>query len=81
MRPEVHAKLRLLPPPWFDHPAATPGSFPQGGRRDAELFFRALAHSYFAGGKDTSLGLNAIGDGHRRSPAPFLSLFRPSAKT
>ncbi len=49
IRPEVHARLRPLPLPRFDCPRCHSRLFPPGGRHEAELFFRALAHSYFAG--------------------------------
>ena len=56
VRPEVHAKLRPLPLPWFDRPRCHSRLFPPGGRHEAELFFRALAHSYFAGAADPPSG-------------------------
>ena len=56
MRPEVHAKLRPVPLAWFDCPRCHSRLFPPGGRHEAELFFRALAHSYFAGAADPPAG-------------------------
>ena len=56
VRPEVHAKLRPLPLAWFDWPRCHSRLFPPGGRREAEFFFRALAHSYFAGAADPPSG-------------------------
>ena len=56
VRPEAHAKLQPLPLPRFDCPRCHTRIFPPGGRREAELFFRALVHSYFAGAADPPSG-------------------------
>lgn len=56
VRPEAHAKLRPLPVARFDCPRCHTRLFPPGGRHEAELFFRALAHSYFAGTEDPPAG-------------------------
>ena len=56
VRPEFHAKLRPLPLAWFDRPRCHTRNYPPGGRREADLFFRALAHSYFAGTADPPSG-------------------------
>ena len=51
-------QVRASPFPltWFDSPRCHTRLFPPGGRREAELFFRALAHSYFAGAADPPSG-------------------------
>ena len=56
VRPEVHARLHPLPLPRFDCPRCHARVFPPGGRQEAELFFRALAHSCFAGAADPPSG-------------------------
>lgn len=56
VRPEVHAKLRPLPLAWFDWPRCHTRNYPPGGRHEADLFFRALAHRYFAGAADPPSG-------------------------
>ena len=50
--PENHARLSPLPLTWFDCPRCHTRIFPPGGRHEADLFFRSLAHSYFAGAAD-----------------------------
>lgn len=56
VRPQVHAELDPLPLAWFDWPRCHIRGFPPGGPREANLFFRSLAHSYFAGAADPPSG-------------------------
>ncbi len=56
INPEIHARIKPLPLTWFDHPRCHSRIFPPGGLQEANLFFRAIAHSYFAGSADPPSG-------------------------